>query len=100
MAIMKPIEVHLPVRPCKVDGEPCLFHRFVEEDRLILQVNLFTKPETEQQMIRRALDTGIVTSGMNVAAVMRETRALIEWATGRLSTVAIDRVQFTDGMEG
>lgn len=99
MAIMKPIEVHLPVRPCKVDGEPCLFHEAVEEDRLILQVNLFVNPEDRANMTRRALDTGIVPSGMNVAAVMHETRALIEWATGRLSTVAVDRVQFTDGME-
>lgn len=49
--------VHL--RPCEVDGKVCQFHRFVEEDRLLLKVNAFTKPDLCDAILRRAYETRI-----------------------------------------
>lgn len=99
VAELRTAEKVAPTRPCKVDGELCRFHRFVEQDRLIMQVNSFARPDERENITRRALDTGIIPGGLNATAVIRETRALIEWPAGQLSTVAIERVQFTDGME-
>lgn len=90
-----------PTRPCEVDGRPCLFHRFVEEDRLLLKVDAFTKSDHAALMEhrRRAYREGLITPGYSTE-ILRETRALIEWPDGHLSTVALDRVAFTDRKEG
>lgn len=90
----------LPVlRPCEVDGKVCWFHRFVEEDRLLLKVNSFTKPDLGDAIRRRAYETGVVDPTCSTE-VMRATRALIEWPDGSLSTVAVERVTFLDRKEG
>ena len=82
-------------RPCKVDGKACCFHRFVEEDRLLLKVNAFMKSEDADVVRRRAYEVGIVEPSCSTE-ILRETRALIEWPDGSLSTVALERVTFTD----
>jgi hypothetical protein len=87
------------LRPCKVDGKQCRFHRFVEEDRLLLKVSTFYKPADGDEIRRRAYETGIVEPSCSTE-ILRETRALIEWPDGRLSTVALERVTFTDHAEG
>lgn len=88
-----------PTRPCEVDGKVCRFHRFVEEDRLLLKVNAFTKPDLGDAIRRQVYETGVVDPTCS-AEVMRETRALIEWPDGSLSPVAVDRVHFLDLREG
>lgn len=87
------------LRPCEVDGKVCGFHRFVEEDRLLLKVGAFMKPAEEGFIRRRAYEEGIVEPSCTTE-VLRETRALIEWPDGSLSTVAVERVTFLDRKEG
>ena len=87
------------LRPCEVDGKVCRFHRFVEEDRLLLKVNSFHKPDLGDAVRRRAYEEGIIDPSCTTE-VMRATRALIEWPDGALSTVAIERVTFLDRKEG
>lgn len=87
------------LRPCEVDGKVCRFHRFVEEDRLLLKVDAFTKPDLGDAIRRRAYETGVVDPSCSTE-VMRSTRALIEWPDGSLSTVAVERVTFLDRKEG
>jgi hypothetical protein len=84
-----------PTRPCKVDGAPAYFHRFVDKDRMLLKVNTFAKPENEQAIFRRIYNEGVINPACDVK-FLRETHALIEWPDGRLCTVALERVQFTD----
>lgn len=88
-----------PLRQCEVDGKLCRFHRFVEEDRLLLRVDALMKPEREGELRLRAYETGVVPSCCKTE-VLRETRALIEWPDGSLSTVAVERVTFLDQGEG
>lgn len=84
-----------PTRPCEVGGVPAFFHRFVENDRGLLQVNTFTRPEDNAKIMKDYQALGIVPNYAKVEK-LRETRALIEWTDGRLATVALERVQFTD----
>lgn len=86
-------------RPCEVDGKVCRFHRFVEEDRLLLKVNTFIRSDDAKFQRRRAYEEGIVDSSCSTE-VLRETRALIEWPDGSMSTVAVERVTFLDRKEG
>jgi hypothetical protein len=86
-------------RPCEVDGQACRFHRFVEEDRLLLKVNSYTRPKEADVYRRRAYEEGIVDTCCSTE-ILRETRALIEWPDGSLATVALERVTFTDRKEG
>ena len=67
----------------------------MEEDRLLLKVGAFMKPADADILRRRAYEAGIVEPACSTE-ILRETRALIEWPDGRLSTVALDRVTFTD----
>lgn len=83
------------LRPCKVDGAPALFHRFVENDRAILGINTFCNKDTANQMVEDFNKKNFFTNACNVEK-LRSTMALIEWPDGRLCTVAVERVQFTD----
>ncbi len=82
-------------RRCEVDGQACWFHRFVEEDRLLLRVNTFLRDDEARYCRRQAYEEGIVSASCDTE-ILRETRALIEWPDGHLSTVALERVTFTD----
>lgn len=84
-----------PTRSCEVDGQPCWFHRFVEEDRLLLKIQAFMRSAEGDLIRRRAYEDGVVSAGCDTE-VLRATRALIEWPDGHLSTVALERVTFTD----
>ena len=88
-----------PTRPCEVGGVSAFFHRFVENDRGLLQVNTFTRPEENEKLMKNYQTLGIIPNSAKVEK-LRETRALIEWPDGRLATVALERVQFTDRGEG
>lgn len=87
------------LRPCTVDGEPAHFHRFVENDRGVLQINTFCRP-SEIQTILRNFKENDFTDGTCKIEKLRQTMALIEWPDGRLCTVAVERVQFTDRKNG
>ena len=82
-------------RPCKVDGAPALFHMFVENDRGVLQINTFCNADTVNKMIKDFNENNFMTNACTLEK-LRSTMALIEWPDGRLSTVAVERVQFTD----
>lgn len=82
-------------RPCKVDGAPATFHRFVENDRGVLQINSFCKPSQVETILMNFKENNF-TDGTCRIEKFRETMALIEWPDGRLSAVAVERVQFTD----
>ena len=87
-----PVE-HL--RPCRVDDTVCRFHRFVDEDRVLLKVRTFVR-EGYAQEFRKSLDeAGIIPAGCDTD-VVRDTRALVEWPDGSLSTVAVEKVHFLD----
>lgn len=84
-------------RPCEVDGRPALFHRWVEQDRALLQINRFIhySPEIEAGLLRKFHGSGLVEPGCSTE-VIRETFALVEYRDGTVAQVKPELVRFTD----
>lgn len=83
------------LRPCEVDGQACLFHRFVDEDKALLRVNVFCR-DYEMRALRDRMDAhGIVPDGCSTE-VIRVTYALVEYPDGSLGKVDPTKVCFTD----
>ena len=83
------------LRPCTVDGTPALFHRFVDQDRGVLQINRLCRPSDVATILKNFNENNFTDAGCNIEK-FRQTKALIEWPDGRLCTVEVERVQFTD----
>ena len=73
-------------RLCEVDGETCMFHRFVDEDKALLRANIFTRESECRQLNERFKDGGIVPPGCSTE-VVRRTLALVELPDGTLKKV-------------
>lgn len=88
---------HFPAgcRPCEVDGQPALFHRWVEEETGVLIVNFFATEDMADSLRRKFEKDGIVAGGCSLEK-MRQTLALIEWPGGTVETVPVTMIRFTD----
>lgn len=90
--------LHPRPRPCEADGKPAMFHRWVEEDQVRLQVNIFCR-EDEMRQLRQNMDRhGVVPPGCSCQTV-RHTFALVEYLDGSVGKVAPELIQFTDKEE-
>lgn len=82
-------------RLCEVDGETCMFHRFVDEDKALLDVNVFVPVSEFRLMRKRFKEDGIVPPGCSTE-VVRCTLALVEFPDGTLKKVDPEAVRFLD----
>lgn len=73
-------------RPCEVDGRPALFHRWVEDDRALLNINAYVSTPTVHKLVGIFRDEHIVPSGCSID-VLRETFALVEYRDGTVAKV-------------
>lgn len=83
------------MRPCTIDGAPAFFHRFVDQDRGVLHIKTFCRPSHLDIMLKNFNENNFIGPDCEIEKI-RQTMALIEWPDGRLCTVALERVQFTD----
>lgn len=83
----------LRARPCEVDGRPALFHRWIEEDRAVLRVEVLIREPEQTEIHRRFRDCGMVPPGCTVD-VLRETFALVEYRDGTIAKVKPELVRF------
>lgn len=90
-----------PERPCLVDGKPATFHRWVEEDRGVLQVNSLLRldDETIEKINRLFHKEGIVPGSCSLEK-LHEVKALVEWPDGSVGTVRLELITFLDRREG
>lgn len=82
-------------RPCEVDGRPAIFHRWVEEDRALLNIESFLRYGEQETLRRRALADGVIPCGCSVD-VIRETLALVEYQDGTIAKVNPELLRFVD----
>lgn len=82
-------------RPCEVDGEPAVFHRWVEEDSALLKLGAFVSPERLKAATRAFFEYNIVPAGGTVTVIHR-TFALVERGDGSVAKVKPELVRFTD----
>lgn len=73
----------LQYRPCEVDGVPALFHRWIEDDRVLTATN----------------GLGHYIPGTPAINVIRETFALVEFLDGVVVKVKPEQVRFVDREE-
>lgn len=80
-------------RPCKVDGVPALFHRWIEEDSVLLKIGAFVSMEDRRNLARAFYEDSIVPAGGTVT-VVRHTFALVEFEDGTIAKVKPEAIRF------
>lgn len=85
----------LHARPCKVDGVPALFHRWVERDEGLLKIDALIHPEEMARIDKHYRTAGIIPPCCSME-VIRKTYALVEYRDGSVHMVAPELVTFTD----
>lgn len=80
-------------RPCEVDGEPALFHRWIDEDLAMLKVNCFVTQNERDAIVRGFRADGFCPAGCSVE-VVRHTFALVEYLDGTVHKVTPEEVRF------
>jgi RecA-family ATPase len=80
-------------RPCEVDGRPALFHRWVEEDRVVLHVNRFVCEDEREYLLHRFRRDSFVMPGCSTD-VIRNTLALVEYEGGTVAKVDPELIRF------
>lgn len=85
----------LKARPCEVDGVPALFHRWVEEDSVLLNIDRLCTPEDRLRLSHEYLRDRVVPAGCT-SAVLHHTFALVEYRDGTIGKVAPESVRFVD----
>lgn len=82
-------------RICEVDGETCVFHRFVDEDRALLHINCMLRDE-ECREINHRFRRDYIVPPMTSPEIVRNTYALVEFPDGTLKKVEPDKIRFLD----
>lgn len=85
----------LHARPCEVDGVPALFHRWIEEDRFIVQPTKGSRIGAAGEIARSLRTGGQVPRNCDFFEVVRETVALVEYRDGTIDKVRPELIRFT-----
>lgn len=86
-------------RPCLADGKPATFHRWVDEDKALLRIDRFLRPEDQLMIFRRFQESGVVDAGAEIVKV-RTCSALVEYPDGSVGKVKPELITFLDRKEG
>ena len=82
-------------RFCEVEGRPAFFHRWVEEEKALLKINVFTSPQEQDILVRRFRSEAVLPMGTS-AEIVRNTFALVEYADGTVGKVEPEKLKFRD----
>ena len=82
-------------RPCLVDGEKAIFHRWVERERLLLRDTMIRSENAAERVYERYINTHVVPRGMDIDK-LKDTAAIVEFLDGSVKEVKPDRLRFLD----
>jgi hypothetical protein len=88
-----------PERPCLVDGKPATFHRWVDEDKALLQFAALMRPEDRLKALQIFNGTGTADSSSTIEK-LRTCFALVEYPDGSVGKVKPELIQFLGRKEG
>jgi hypothetical protein len=97
MYLDPPEVIPLP-RPCEVNGQVCLFHRFIEEDKAYLKINSLCRRSEADYMLEDYSVRGLIAPGAELKTA-RTCTALVEFPNGALKRVDPEAVRFLDRKE-
>lgn len=83
------------LRLCLADGKPATFHRWIDEDQALLQINAMVRPETRKEIILKFQEDGVVGPSTSIEKV-RVCFALVEYPDGSVGKVKPELIQFLD----
>lgn len=99
-AFRKPCLFEAPeLRPCLADDKPATFHRWVDEDKALLQIHAMVRPEDRSRIFRRFQEYGLADSHSTIEK-LRTCFALVEYPDGSVGKVKPELIQFLDRKEG
>lgn len=84
-----------PFRPCEADGRPAFFHRWVQDDKALLQMRLFVDEEDLMKSMEFFYCTGVAKAGTEIEKIS-QTFALVEYEDGTVGKVEPEKIKFTD----
>jgi hypothetical protein len=87
------------LRPCLADGKPATFHRWVEEDKALLQTDVLVRREDMLRICRLFQEEGVVSAESHIEK-LRTCFALVEYPDGSVGRVKPELIQFLDRKEG
>lgn len=90
--------IEFGLRPCLVYGKPAMFHRWVDEDRALLKVDRFMRPEDRDRVFQMFQETGVADC-VSTIEKLRTCLALVEYPDGTVSKVKPEAVRFLDRKE-
>ena len=82
-------------RPCQVNGRDALFHRWTENEQVLLKFDNMTRPEIRKMVYDTFVGTHTVPSGVSTEAI-KLTMAIVEFEGGDIEEVAPAEVKFLD----
>ena len=83
-------------RRCLVNSERALFHRWCEEDTLLINLNAIVKPEIAKAIRKKFQESWVLPEYGKVKTV-RKVYALVEFENGLVKKVEPTDVKFVDG---
>ena len=87
---------HAEYRPCLVDGEKALFHRWVDEEKLVLHIDDCFTDYKQAEKIREICETSRIISINCGTEKIRATLAIVELANGMIKEVEPTQIRFVD----
>ena len=93
-AVQRP-KTQTGTRPCTVGDTPGTFHRWVVQDRILLEIQTYCNAEERIRINRDFHNNGIIGRECS-AKVIRENFALIEFSDGSVGFIEPRNVRFTD----
>ena len=83
-------------RPCEVDGRPALFHRWIEEDIVLLRHDTFASTDDYRHYMERYFfEKGVCLPGCSFD-IISETFALVEYKNGTVAKVKPEQIRFVE----
>lgn len=86
------------VRPCLVNGEKAIFHKWVDRERIIMKDNNIRSEDTVKRIYDRFLNTQIVPKGLDINKIKDEV-AIVEFEDGCVKEVNPENVRFLDSRD-
>lgn len=88
-----------PLRPCLADDKPATFHRWVEEESALLQIDACISLREQQKIVHRFREENVLDPFSKIEK-LRTCFALVEYADGSVGRVKPELIQFLDREEG
>lgn len=85
-------------RVCEADGEHAFFHRWIDDDRIVIKYDCFIRTADAEEKARRSLETGLYGPGQDLM-IVTQTFALVELMDGSVKKVVPTAVRFWEREE-